>query len=78
MVYGSEIWPMREMNMKKLNTWKKKTLRSICGSLVDQGIWSIRTNQKLRELHKDLDIVADIKNKKLDGIGHLERIDMER
>jgi len=36
----------------------------------------MRNNQELKELHKDLDIVADIlKNKKLGWIGHLERID---
>ena len=51
----------------------EKTRRRICGSLVDQGIWSIRTYKELSELHKDLDIVADIKNKKSEQIGHLER-----
>jgi hypothetical protein len=57
---------MKEMKMKRLNTWEKKILRRICGPMVDQGIWRIRTNQELRELHKDLDIVTDIlKNKKI-------------
>jgi hypothetical protein len=65
MVYGSEIRPMREMNLKRLNKWEKKILRMICGPMVDQGIWKIRSNQELKELHKVLDIVADIKNKKL-------------
>ena len=55
-VYGSEIRLMRDMNMKRLNTWEKKILRRICEQMVDQGIWKIRTNQELRELHKDLDI----------------------
>ena len=70
-VYGSQMWPMSEMNMKKLNTWEKTIQRRICGPMVDQGIWRIRTNQELREPHKDLDIVTGIfKNKKLEWIGH--------
>jgi hypothetical protein len=39
------------------------------GPVVEQGMWRIRTNQELRELYEDLDIVADIKNKILGWIG---------
>jgi hypothetical protein len=34
--------------------------------VVEQGIWRIRMNQELRELYKDLVIVADIKEKRLE------------
>ena len=34
--------------------------------MIEQGIWRIKTNQGLRELCKDLDIAADIKNKILE------------
>jgi hypothetical protein len=34
----------------------------------------MRTNQELRELHKDLDTVANIKKKRLEWIGHLVRM----
>jgi hypothetical protein len=33
--------------------------------VAQQGIWSIGNNQELRELHKDLDIVASIKNEEI-------------
>jgi len=33
--------------------------------VVEQGIWRIRTNRELRELYKDLDVVADIEKKKI-------------
>ena len=46
--------------------------------MVEQGIWRIRTNQELRELYKDLDIVADIKKKRLEWIGHVVRMDQGR
>jgi hypothetical protein len=35
----------------------------IYGPVVEQGIWRVRTNQELRELCKDLDIVADVKRR---------------
>jgi len=66
-VYGSEIWPMSDMDMKRLNTWKRKILRRIHGPVVGQVIWRIRTNWG-KGLYKDLDIVADIKKKRLEWI----------
>jgi hypothetical protein len=33
------------------------------------------TNQELRELCKDLDKVPDIKKKRLEGLGHVVRMD---
>jgi hypothetical protein len=37
-----------------------------------------KTNQELRELYKDLDIVADIKKKRLKWTGHEVRTDQGR
>jgi hypothetical protein len=62
---------MTEMDMKRLGTWERKILRWIYRPMVKQGIWRIRTNQELRELYKYLDIVADIKKKRLEWIGHV-------
>ena len=42
-VYGSEMWPMSDKDMKRLNTWKRKILRRIQGPVVEQVIWRIRT-----------------------------------
>jgi len=41
-------------------------------------MWRIRTNKEMRELCKDLDIVADIKRKRSECIGHLVRMDQGR
>ena len=60
-VCRSETWPVTEMDVKRLNTWDRKILRRIYGPEVEQGMWRERTNQELRELYEDLDIVADIK-----------------
>ena len=43
-----------------MGTWERTVLRRIYKVVVEQGLWRIRTKQELRELHKDLDIVAKI------------------
>jgi hypothetical protein len=68
-VYGSETWVMTEMDMNRLGTGENKILRWICRPATEQGIWRIKTNQQLRELYEDLNIVADIKKKRLEWTG---------
>jgi hypothetical protein len=46
--------------------------------VAEQGIWRIRINQELQELYKDVDIVAGIKKKRLEWIGHVVRMDHGR
>jgi hypothetical protein len=46
--------------------------------VVKQGIWKLRTNQEFRKLYKDLYIVADMKKKRLEWIGHVVRMDQGR
>jgi hypothetical protein len=41
-------------------------------------MWRIRTNLELKEIYKCIDIVADIKKKRLEWIGHLVRVDHGR
>ena len=38
--------------------------------MVEQGIWRTRTNQEVKELYEDLDIVADIKKERWECIGN--------
>ena len=42
---------------------------------MEQGKWRVRTDQELRELYKDLDLVGDIKTQILEWIGHAVRMD---
>jgi len=44
------------MDTKRLGAWEEK----IYGPVVQQRMWRIKTDQELRELHKYLDIVADV------------------
>jgi hypothetical protein len=45
---------------------------------VQQGIWRIRTDQELRKLYKELDIVVDIKKERMEWTGHIVRMDQGR
>ena len=56
----------------------EENVKSIHGPVVQRGIWrKRRTNQELRELYKDIDI-ADIKEKILELVEHVARIDQGR
>jgi hypothetical protein len=67
---------MTETDVKR-PTWERKILRRVHGPVVEQGIWRVRTEQELRQLYKDSDIVADLK-KKLKWIRHVVRMDQRR
>ena len=42
---------------------------------MQQRTWRTRTNQEMRELYKDLDVVADIAMKRLEWTGYAVRMD---
>jgi hypothetical protein len=58
------------MGEKRLGTGERKILR-ICGTSGRARKWKVRTNQELRELYKDVEIVADIKKENLVWTGHV-------
>jgi len=70
-VYGNDTWATTEMDMKRLGRWKREILRRIHGQEVKQGTQRVRINQKLRDLYKDLDTVADIRKKRYEWTGHV-------
>ncbi|KAJ9597611.1 hypothetical protein L9F63_011517, partial [Diploptera punctata] len=53
-------------------------LRKIYGAEQEQDIWRIRTNQELKKLYRDLDLVGDIRRKRLECVGHALRMGQER
>jgi len=56
----------------------QEIVRRIYRTVVEQGIWRIRTNKEFGELYEDLDIVADIKRKRFEWMGHVARMDRGR
>jgi hypothetical protein len=57
---------MAERDVTRLGTWERRILRTVHGPAVEQGIWRIRINQEFRKIYKDLDVVADIRKKRLE------------
>lgn len=48
-----------------LNSWKRKILKCIYGPVIENERWIIRTNNKLRMLYKDIDVVPNMRERKL-------------
>ena len=74
-VFGSETWVEAEMDMNRLVKGEREISRRVHGPGVEQGMWRIRTDQEPRELYKELDIVVDVKMKRLEWTGHVVRMD---
>ena len=77
-VFGGETWAVTEMSMKRQSTWERKILRRMPGPVVEQGQWRIRTDEEMRVLYKVVDIVADVKKKILEWIGHVQVVIMDQ
>jgi hypothetical protein len=58
-----------------LNTFERKILRRIYGPIQEGGRWRPRWNNKLYTLYNDLNIVEDIKIKRLGWAGHVIRME---
>jgi hypothetical protein len=61
-----------------LKTFERKILRRIYGPTQVEGRWRLRWNNELYSLHNDLNIVEDIKIRRLGCAGHIIRMEDER
>jgi hypothetical protein len=77
-LYGEETWTLTRRDEERLLTWERKLLRKIYGALNEKGQWRIRRNMELYQLYKDLDLVTEIKKRRLHWIGHVERMEESR
>ena len=53
-------------------------LRKIFGPIYVAGCWRSRTNEEVRQLYGELDIVTEIRKGRLRWLGHVERMSEER
>jgi hypothetical protein len=74
-VYGCEIWVLKESIIQRLSVFERKILRKIFGpTKEDNGIWRIKTNKKLDELIKHRNIINYVKAQILSWFGHTNRM----
>ena len=58
--------------------WERKVLRKIFGPICVAGYWESRTNEEVRQLYGELDIVTEIIKGRLRWLGHVEKMSEER
>jgi hypothetical protein len=73
MMYGCEIWPTTKNSKTVLNT-RRRTIPEWYGTVTEQGLWTIRINQELRELYNTSDLLPDSK-RRLEWLRHIIRMD---
>jgi len=76
--YGSVTWTLTQTSEQMLNTFERKILRRIYGLTRDGGCWRPRWNNKLYSLYSEPNIVEDIKIRRLEWAGHIQRMEEER
>ena len=75
---GSEAWCLMANGEKNLRIWERKVLRKIFGPICAAGYWRSRTNEEVRQLYGELDIVTEMKKGRLRWLGRVERMSEER
>jgi transcription termination factor 2 len=76
--YGAETWTLTNKIEKKLMTWERKILRKTCGPTKENGQWRIKTNSELITKYKSQGIVTVIKIRRLEWLGHVNRMNETR
>jgi len=66
---GSEARCLTANGEINLCIWERKVLRKIFGSICVAGYWRSRTNEEVRQLYGELDIVTEIKKRKIEMAG---------
>jgi hypothetical protein len=61
-----------------LNTFERKILRRIYGPIQEGGCWRPIWNNELYSVYKEPNIVEDIKIRRLEGAGHIIRMEEKR
>jgi hypothetical protein len=77
-MFGYEAWSMTEKDETRLSMWERKIMKKSVWASNGTRVWIIRRNEELRELYKAPDLVADIKIKRLEWLGHVTRMDQRR
>ena len=67
--YTSEVWTLNMAQRNRIRARERKVMRKIYGGKSVNGMWTRRTNQEMKELYGELDIVTVINRNGSDGWG---------
>jgi hypothetical protein len=77
-MYASETWVLKEKAIRMLSIWERKISGKICGTKKEGNEWKIRNYQELRNMYGQLGVIAEIKSKRLECLGHVARMEENR
>lgn len=73
--YGAETWTLTIARENALRRFERRVLRRICGPVIENGVWRMRSNEELNTIMKGEDIVKFIKSLRIQWLGHVERME---
>jgi len=78
--YACKTWTLKETTTitNRLMVFERKVLRKIFGPTNENGIWQIKTNQKLDKIIKHKNIINFIRAQRLGWLGYIERMQETR
>ena len=74
LLYGAETWPATQQDIRKLKTFHMRCLRDILGIT----LWDRRRNTDILEETGELPIEEQLRQKRLQWFGHVQRMSDER
>lgn len=74
LLYGAETWTLTRESEDAIGVFERKILRQIFGPVNVGGEWRRRYNHELYKLYRDTDIVRRVKIRRLQWLGHVERM----
>jgi hypothetical protein len=77
-IYGVELWTLIKKDEDALATWERKILRRIYGPKHINNEWKTQTNEEIMNMFNSPDIISTIKSKRIEWLGHTQRMARER
>jgi hypothetical protein len=74
-LYGCESWTLTKKEEEKLNIFERKMLSKIYGPSCVNGVWRIKYNDELYNIHKEPSTVKVIKIVRLKWLGYIARME---
>ena len=75
LTYGCEAWTIRKKDQDRLHVFENKVLRKITGPVSTPDGWRRRTNEELRTVTRQTNILDFINTLRLRWAGHVARME---